>query len=78
MTVPDPVAGDVTPTDSGAEPAAKPAKRDKHLYQIDFVRLVTFGAVILDHVMLSVTAPTSVAAAPSRSSSATPATASSP
>ncbi|MGX7696814.1 acyltransferase [Gordonia polyisoprenivorans] len=62
MTVPDPVAGDVTPTDSGAEPAAKPAKRDKHLYQIDFVRLVTFGAVILDHVMLSVTAPTSVAA----------------
>lgn len=53
-------------TDAGhpevaAAEAPKP-KRDKHLYQIDLVRLVTFGGVILDHVMLSVTAPTSVAA----------------
>lgn len=48
---------------SHAEGTAKPAAtRDKHLYQIDLVRLVTFGGVILDHVMLSVTAPTSVAA----------------
>ncbi|MFT4127455.1 MAG: acyltransferase [Gordonia sp. (in: high G+C Gram-positive bacteria)] len=38
------------------------AKKDRHLYQIDLVRLVTFGGVILDHVMLSVTASTNVAA----------------
>ncbi|MGC4935070.1 acyltransferase [Gordonia sp. DT30] len=52
-------AGSSRPANS-ADPA--PVKRDKHLYQIDLVRLVTFGSVILDHVMLSVTAPTSVAA----------------
>ncbi|MGW5522806.1 acyltransferase [Gordonia sp. NPDC003950] len=54
------------PATTGApetEAAATPTtKRDKHLYQIDLVRLVTFGGVILDHVMLTVTAPTSVAA----------------
>ena len=37
-------------------------RRDKHLYQIDLVRLVTFGGVILDHVMIGITAATSVAA----------------
>ncbi|MGV9826742.1 acyltransferase [Gordonia sp. NPDC003429] len=37
-------------------------RRDKHLYQIDLVRLVTFGGVILDHVMIITTAATSVAA----------------
>ena len=30
-------------------------RRDKHLYQIDLVRLVTFGGVILDHVMIGIT-----------------------
>lgn len=50
-----------SPADATDTAAPKP-KRDKHLYQIDLVRLVTFGGVILDHVMLSVTAPTSVAA----------------
>ncbi|WLP89394.1 acyltransferase [Gordonia sp. NB41Y] len=51
-------------TDAAAAdtPAPPAKKKDKHLYQIDLVRLVTFGGVILDHVMLSVTAPTNVAA----------------
>ncbi|MDL9938035.1 acyltransferase [Gordonia sp. ABSL1-1] len=31
-------------------------KPDKHLYQIDFVRLVTFASVILDHIILVVPA----------------------
>ncbi|WP_285897388.1 acyltransferase [Gordonia sputi] len=48
-------------------PTEKPSltekpRRDKHLYQIDLVRLVTFGGVILDHVMIGITAATSVAA----------------
>lgn len=30
-----------------------PGKKDKHLYQIDFVRLVTFAGVVLDHVILA-------------------------
>ncbi|MET9201396.1 acyltransferase [Gordonia sp. NPDC003585] len=36
------------------KPAAKTRKPDKHLYQIDFVRLVTFASVILDHVILNI------------------------
>lgn len=41
-------------------PAPPPA--DKHLHQIDFVRLWTFAAVILDHVILLVATPVNVAA----------------
>lgn len=46
------------PVPTAPEPAAtpldKPHKRDKHLYQIDFVRLVTFAGVVLDHVILAI------------------------
>lgn len=41
-------------TDAGG-PTSTPQpkkRRDGHLYQIDFVRLVTFGSVIFDHVIL--------------------------
>ncbi|WP_262365565.1 acyltransferase [Gordonia sp. OPL2] len=38
------------------------APRDKHLHQIDFVRLVTFAGVIADHVILGIATPTNVAA----------------
>ncbi|NMO03638.1 acyltransferase [Gordonia sp. TBRC 11910] len=41
---------------------APPPKRDKHLYQLDLVRLITFAAVILDHVMLGVIPLTSITA----------------
>jgi peptidoglycan/LPS O-acetylase OafA/YrhL len=37
------------------------ARRDKHLHQIDLFRLVTFGGVILDHVILNLVAITNVA-----------------
>ncbi|WP_373279077.1 acyltransferase [Gordonia aichiensis] len=53
-------AASSTPAQTTAAPD-KP-RRDRHLYQIDLVRLVTFGGVILDHVMIGVTAATSVAA----------------
>lgn len=39
----------------------KKKKKDGHLYQIDFVRLVTFGGVILDHVILGMAPATAVA-----------------
>ncbi|MBT0568526.1 acyltransferase [Williamsia sp. CHRR-6] len=43
--------------------APKPkSTEDKHLHQIDFVRMVTFGGVILDHVMLGVAPLASTAA----------------
>ncbi|MYR06962.1 acyltransferase family protein [Gordonia sp. SID5947] len=42
--------------------AAPQKPRDKHLYQIDFVRLVTFAAVILDHVLLGIATGTDVGA----------------
>ncbi|MFT4085757.1 MAG: acyltransferase [Gordonia sp. (in: high G+C Gram-positive bacteria)] len=40
---------------TGTEPTGTPkkAKKDRHLYQIDFVRLVTFAGVVLDHVILA-------------------------
>ncbi|WP_132993017.1 acyltransferase [Gordonia zhaorongruii] len=38
------------------------AKVDRHLYQIDFVRLVTFAGVILDHVVLGMVPYVAVAA----------------
>ncbi|GAA2055333.1 acyltransferase [Williamsia deligens] len=50
----DPVEPDETPTEPPA--ATRPAK-DRHLHQIDLVRIVTFAAVILDHVMLGPAAP---------------------
>lgn len=34
-------------------PQDRPVTKDKHLYQIDFVRLVTFAGVVLDHVILA-------------------------
>lgn len=40
-------------TVSGTVTTDKPTKKDNHLYQIDFVRLVTFGGVVLDHVILA-------------------------
>ncbi|WP_045821786.1 acyltransferase [Williamsia herbipolensis] len=66
-TPPDTDTTDPDPTTAAdpAEPvevAAPPVTRDKHLHQIDLVRLVTFGGVILDHVMLGVAAPANVAA----------------
>ncbi|MGB6243785.1 acyltransferase [Gordonia sp. (in: high G+C Gram-positive bacteria)] len=39
-----------------------PKRRDGHLYQIDFVRLFTFGGVILDHVILGLAPLTAMAA----------------
>lgn len=56
-------AGDL-PTEKKVETPvqAKPAKKDRHLYQIDLVRLVTFGGVILDHVILGMVAYTAVVA----------------
>jgi peptidoglycan/LPS O-acetylase OafA/YrhL len=63
------VSSQEAPSDSVGSPveekaAAVPpnAKRDKHLHQIDLFRLVTFGGVILDHVILGVTSPLNVAA----------------
>ena len=44
------------------ETPGPPRPADRHLYQVDLVRLVTFGGVILDHVMIVTTAATSVAA----------------
>ncbi|GEE01231.1 acyltransferase [Gordonia spumicola] len=41
-------------------PEQKPAKKDRHLYQIDFVRLVTFAGVILDHVILGMAPYTAI------------------
>ncbi|MFT3660114.1 MAG: acyltransferase [Gordonia sp. (in: high G+C Gram-positive bacteria)] len=38
-----------------APPQARPPKKDKHLYQIDLIRLVTFAGVVLDHVILAIT-----------------------
>ncbi|SIR93158.1 acyltransferase [Williamsia sterculiae] len=38
-------------------PVAVPRKRDKHLYQLDLFRLITFGSVILDHVIMGIAAP---------------------
>jgi len=57
--VPDP-----EPTGSSVDPdaAAPKPKRGGHLYQIDFVRLVTFAAVILDHVILGLMSATAVVA----------------
>ena len=55
--VPDPVStGPV-----GGPVVAKP-KRNGHLYQIDLVRLVTFAAVIFDHVILGLMSATAVVA----------------
>ncbi|MCP2178175.1 Peptidoglycan/LPS O-acetylase OafA/YrhL, contains acyltransferase and SGNH-hydrolase domains [Williamsia maris] len=36
--------------------------RDKHLYQLDLVRLITFGAVILDHVVMGAANPANAVA----------------
>lgn len=46
-------AGDEHPAAAPETPQDRPAKKDKHLYQIDFVRLVTFAGVVLDHVILA-------------------------
>ncbi|WP_353108033.1 acyltransferase [Gordonia sp. (in: high G+C Gram-positive bacteria)] len=48
-------------TETGT-PEKKPAKKDRHLYQIDFVRLVTFAGVILDHVILGMAPYTAIIA----------------
>ncbi len=40
----------------------KTVGRDKHLYQLDLVRLVTFGAVILDHVVMGAANPANAVA----------------
>lgn len=41
---------------------AKKKSKDGHLYQIDFVRLFTFGGVVLDHVILALATNTEVIA----------------
>ncbi|GAB17183.1 hypothetical protein GOEFS_021_00100 [Gordonia effusa NBRC 100432] len=51
-----------TPAPAPPKSDSPPKRRDKHLYQLDLVRLVTFAAVILDHVMLGVIPLTNVAA----------------
>ena len=51
-----------SPVEEQAAAVQPKAKRDKHLHQIDLFRLVTFGGVILDHVILGVTSPLNVAA----------------
>ncbi|MFW0783343.1 acyltransferase [Gordonia sp. CPCC 206044] len=43
-------------------PTPPTTRRDKHLYQVDLVRLVTFAGVILDHVVLGIATPLNVAA----------------
>ncbi len=55
--VPDPVS---TGPDGG--PVVAKPKRNGHLYQIDLVRLVTFAAVIFDHVILGLMSATAVVA----------------
>ncbi|MFM9377670.1 acyltransferase [Gordonia sp. VNK21] len=52
--------GAVAPESTPAGPA--PKKKDRHLYQIDFVRLVTFAGVVLDHVILSIASSTEIVA----------------
>jgi hypothetical protein len=52
---------DMSDTETGT-PEKKPAKKDRHLYQIDFVRLVTFAGVILDHVILGMAPYTAIIA----------------
>ncbi|MEZ5211100.1 acyltransferase [Gordonia sp. (in: high G+C Gram-positive bacteria)] len=47
-------SADTRPEAPAATPQDKPRKKDKHLYQIDFVRLVTFAGVVLDHVILAI------------------------
>ncbi|MGB3706928.1 acyltransferase [Gordonia sp. (in: high G+C Gram-positive bacteria)] len=63
QTADAPPAPTPTPGQDVATPEApKKKKRDGHLYQIDFVRLFTFGGVILDHVILGLAPATAVAA----------------
>ncbi|MBY4569343.1 acyltransferase [Gordonia sihwensis] len=50
------------PADTAEVPAPVKKKKDGHLYQIDFVRLFTFGGVILDHVILGLAPATAMAA----------------
>ena len=45
-------------TQQAPAPESPAKKRDRHLYQIDFVRLVTFAGVILDHVAIGIAATT--------------------
>ena len=52
----------VTTAQADSTPKDKPVKKDRHLYQIDFVRLVTFAGVILDHVVLGMVPYTAVVA----------------
>ncbi|CAM3746465.1 acyltransferase [Smaragdicoccus niigatensis] len=49
-------------TGAPVDDRSRVAKRDKHLHQIDLFRLITFGGVILDHVLLNVVALANVAA----------------
>ncbi|ALG83663.1 acyltransferase [Gordonia phthalatica] len=53
--------GAETSTEAPAAPAPK-KKSGGHLYQIDFVRLFTFGGVILDHVILGLAPATAIVA----------------
>ncbi|MGZ8178528.1 acyltransferase [Williamsia sp. SKLECPSW1] len=54
-----PAETDETPEIAGPPQAEK---KDRHLHQIDLVRLVTFAGVILDHVMMGPAAPQGSAA----------------
>ncbi|MFT3716908.1 MAG: acyltransferase [Gordonia sp. (in: high G+C Gram-positive bacteria)] len=45
---------------TGKAPVKK--RKSNHLYQIDFVRLVTFAGVVLDHVILALTTQTEIIA----------------
>ncbi|GAB88861.1 acyltransferase [Gordonia rhizosphera] len=57
---PDETGASATP--DPADPTPPKPRRDKHLYQIDLVRLVTFAGVILDHVILGIATQVNVAA----------------
>ncbi|WP_245569799.1 acyltransferase [Gordonia shandongensis] len=50
------------PNPEAPDPAPPVKKKDRHLYQIDFIRLFTFGGVILDHVILGLAPPAAMAA----------------
>ncbi|GAA4390145.1 acyltransferase [Tsukamurella soli] len=57
--VADPATGSGAP--GATSGGSKPRKKSGHLYEIDFVRLITFAGVILDHCVSGTTVPTNVA-----------------
>ncbi|EGD53419.1 acyltransferase [Gordonia neofelifaecis] len=61
-TPPADTASTAATTADSDGPVVEKKKKDGHLYQIDFVRLFTFGGVILDHVILGLAPAAAMAA----------------